>query len=61
MISLGALAAALVLLGILFLSNTTGNNASVDDTPNNEVTASEANNASSSATITITMTGAPSE
>jgi len=36
MISLVALAAIVVLLGILFLSNTTGTNASINIVPDNE-------------------------
>jgi len=58
MISLVALVAIVVLLGILFLSTTIDTNASVTDTsiPDDEVTASEADKSdSASTTITITM------
>jgi len=56
MISLVALAAIVVLLGILFLSNTIGTNASIDDTPYNEITNSQAEfDTSASSTITITI------
>jgi len=57
MISLIALAAIVVLLEIIFLSNTTGSNASINILPDNEVSGSidEAYNSAASATITITM------
>jgi len=50
-----------VLLGILLLSNTTGNNASVNIVLDNEVNDSigEANISSASATIAITWQTAP--
>ena len=58
MISLVALVATVVLLEILFLSNTTGSNASINILPDNEVSDSidEANNSMAGATITITWT-----
>jgi len=61
MISLVALAAIVVLLEILFLSNTAGTSASINIVPDNEVSGSmgEANNTSASSTITITWTTAP--
>ena len=56
MISLVVLAATAVLLGILFLSNPAGTNASIDDTPYNEITNSQAEfDTSASSTVTITM------
>jgi len=56
MISLVALAAIVVLLGILFLSNTIGTNASIDNAPDNEITNSQAEfDTSGGSTITITM------
>ena len=63
MIGLVVLAATVVLLGILLLSNTTGTSASIKIVPDNEVSDSidEAYNSSASATITITWTTAYSE
>ena len=56
MISLVALAAIVVLLEILLLSNITDTSASIDDTPDNEVTNSQAEfDTLASSTITITM------
>lgn len=61
MISLIALAAIVVPLEILLLSNTTGNDASINIVPDNEVSDNigEANNSSASDTITITWTTIP--
>jgi len=63
MISLVALAAIVVLLGILLLSNTAGTNASVNIVPDNEGSDSirEANISSASDTITITIYALPDE
>lgn len=55
MISLVALVATVVLLGILFLSNITGTNASIDNSPGNEIINSQTEfDTSASAIITIT-------
>jgi len=62
MISLVVLAAIVVLLGILFLSNITDTSAFIDDTPNNEITNSQAEfDTSAGSTITITMYALPNE
>jgi len=50
------IAALIVLLGTLFLSNINDTSASIDDTPDNEITNSQAGfDTSASSTITITM------
>jgi len=52
----------LVILAGLVISNTTGTNASIDDTPNNEVTNIQAeSDNSASAIITISMYILPDE
>ena len=64
MIRLVVLAAIVVLLGSLLLSNINDTNASIADTsiPGNEVASIEAANSdSASATITITMYALPEE
>jgi len=60
-IGLVVLAATVVLLEILLLSNTTGTSASTNIVPDNEISDSidEAYNSSASATIMITCTTAP--
>jgi len=50
------IAALIVLLGTLFLSNITDTSASIDDTSDNEITTSQAEfDTSASSTLTITM------
>ena len=64
MISLVVLAAIVVLLAILLLSNTAGTSASINNiVPDNEGSDSigEANISSASATITITMYALPED
>ncbi len=62
MISLVALAATVVLLGTLLLSNITDTSASVAETPDNEITNSQAEfDTSASSTITITMNAVADE
>lgn len=53
---------AIILVGLLLLGlNDTKTSIADTGIPTNEVASSEANNASATATITITMTGAPNE